>query len=73
VFNYGNVQLENNGPIHLTSTKDSLKFSVWLSKDGDERRAHKVSVQFTGRRTVAMKLNGSVDLRLLSGYMTNVT
>jgi len=30
------------------------------------------SVQFTGRRTVAMKLNGSVDLRLLSGYMTDV-
>ncbi len=24
-FNYGSVQLENQGPIHLTSTRDSLK------------------------------------------------
>jgi translocation and assembly module TamB len=27
------------------------------------------SVQFTGRRTLSMKLNGSVDLRLLNGYI----
>src|SRR5260370_11593411 len=25
VFNYGNVHLENNAPIHLTSTKNTLK------------------------------------------------
>jgi len=72
VFNYGNVQLENNGPIHLTSTKDSLKI-LSLALKGTETNAELTgSVQFTGRRTVAMKLNGSVDLRLLSGYMTNV-
>jgi len=65
VFNYGNVQLENNGPIHLTSTKDSLKI-LSLALKGTETNAELTgSVQFTGRRTVAMKLNGSVDLRLL--------
>jgi len=72
VFNYGNVQLENQGPIHLTSTKDSLKI-LSLALRGTETNAELTgSVQFTGRRTVAMKLNGSVDLRLLSGYMTDV-
>ncbi|HTA60798.1 MAG TPA: hypothetical protein VK805_21775, partial [Candidatus Baltobacteraceae bacterium] len=72
VFNYGNVQLENQGPIHLTSTKDSLKI-LSLALKGTETNAELTgSVQFTGRRTVAMKLNGSVDLRLLSGYMTDV-
>src|SRR5229473_1561978 len=72
VFNYGNVQLENKGPIHLTSTKDSLKI-LSLALKGTETNAELTgSVQFTGRRTVAMKLNGSIDLRLLSGYMTDV-
>ena len=72
VFNYGSVQLENQGPIHLTSTKDSLKI-LSLALKGTETNAELTgSVQFTGRRTVAMKLNGSVDLRLLSGYMTDV-
>jgi translocation and assembly module TamB len=72
VLNYGSVQLENQGPIHLTSTKDSLKI-LSLAFKGTETNAELTgSVQFTGRRTVAMKLNGSVDLRLLSGYMTDV-
>ncbi|HTB91393.1 MAG TPA: translocation/assembly module TamB domain-containing protein [Candidatus Sulfotelmatobacter sp.] len=72
VFNYGSVQLENQGPIHLTSTKDSLKI-LSLALKGSETNAELTgSVQFTGRRTVAMKLNGSVDLRLLSGYITDV-
>src|SRR5260370_19851334 len=30
------------------------------------------SVQFTGRRTLAMKLNGTLDLRLLSAYIKDV-
>ena len=72
VFNYGNVQLENQGPIHLTSTKDSLKILSLALKGTDTNAELTGSVQFTGRRTLAMKLNGSVDLRLLSGYMTDV-
>jgi len=72
VFNYGSVQLENQGPIHLTSTKDSLKILSLALKGTDTNAELTGSVQFTGRRTVAMRLNGSVDLRLLSGYMTNV-
>jgi translocation and assembly module TamB len=72
VLNYGNVQLENKGPIHLTSTKDSLKILSLALTGADTNAELTGSVQFTGRRTVALKLNGSVDLRLLSGYMTNV-
>jgi translocation and assembly module TamB len=72
VLNYGSVQLENQGPIHLTSTKDSLKI-LSLALKGTETNAELTgAVQFTGRRTIAMNLNGSVDLRLLSGYMTDV-
>jgi len=72
VLNYGSVQLENQGPIHLTSTKDSLKILSLALKGTDTNAELTGSVQFTGRRTVAMKLNGSVDLRLLSGYVTDV-
>jgi translocation and assembly module TamB len=72
VLNYGSVQLENQGPIHLTSTKDSLRILSLALKGTDTNAELAGSVQFTGRRTLAMKLNGSVDLRLLSGYMTDV-
>ncbi|HUL34004.1 MAG TPA: translocation/assembly module TamB domain-containing protein [Candidatus Eisenbacteria bacterium] len=71
-INYGGVQLENQGPIHLTSTRDSLKIVSMSLKGTDTNAEMTGSVQFTGRRTVSMKLNGSVDLRLLSGYIPDV-
>jgi translocation and assembly module TamB len=71
-LNFGAVQLENQGPIHLTSTKDSLKILSMAFKGTDTNAELTGSVQFTGRRTLAMKLNGSVDLRLLNGYIPDV-
>lgn len=71
-LNYGGVQLENSGPIHLTSTQDSLKIESAALKGTDTNAELKGSIQFSGRRAVSMKLNGSVDLRLLQGYIPNV-
>lgn len=72
ILNYGGVQLENSGPIHLTSSSDNLKIISAALKGTDTNAALTGSVQFTGRRTVSMQLNGSVDLRLLSGYIPDV-
>jgi len=72
MLTYGGVQLENSGPIHLTSTRDSLKI-VSASLKGAETNAElSGSVQFSGRRALAMKMNGSVDLRLLSASIPGV-
>lgn len=70
-LNYAGVQLENAGPIHLTSTRDNLKVLSATLKGADTNVNLAGSVQFTGRRTVAMKLDGSLDLRLLSSYLTD--
>ena len=69
---YGGVQLENSGPIHLTSSRDNLKIDKAVLKGTDTNAELTGSIQFTGRRTVSMKLNGSVDLRLLNGYIPDV-
>jgi len=66
---YGGVQLENQGPIHLTSTRDSLKIVSMAMKGADTNAEMTGSIQFTGRRTVALRMNGSVDLRLLNGLV----
>jgi translocation and assembly module TamB len=72
-LNYGGVQLENSGPIRLTSSKDSLKIESAALKGTDTNAEFSGSIQFTGRRAVSLKLNGSVDLRLFNGYIPNVT
>ena len=72
VVTYGGVQLENSGPIHVTSTRDSLKIEQAALKGADTNASFSGSVQFTGRRTLAMRLNGSVDLALLEGYIPDV-
>ncbi len=65
-------ELENSGPIHLTSTRDNLKIVSARMKGLNTNIDLSGSVQFTGRRTLAMKLNGTVDLRLLSAYIKDV-
>jgi translocation and assembly module TamB len=72
LLTYGGVQLENAGPIHLTSSRDNLKILNAALKGTDTNAQLTGSVQFTGRRTISLKLNGSVDLRLLNGYIPDV-
>jgi translocation and assembly module TamB len=72
LLTYESVQLENSGPIHLTSTRDNLKILSATLKGPNTNVDLSGSIQFTGRRTLAMKLNGTVDLRLFSAYIPNV-
>jgi translocation and assembly module TamB len=72
VLTYGGVQLENTGPIRLTSTRDSLKIENAVLKGTDTNAELSGSIQFTGSRTLSLKLNGSVDLRLFNGYIPDV-
>ncbi|MGB2636715.1 MAG: translocation/assembly module TamB domain-containing protein, partial [Candidatus Acidiferrum sp.] len=73
ILTYGGVQLENSEPIQLTSTRDSLQIKSAALKGTDTNAMLTGSIQFTGRRSVSLKLNGSVDLRLLNGYIPNVS
>ena len=69
---YGGVQLENSGPIHLTSTRDSLKIENAALKGADTNAEFSGSVQFTGGRALSLKLSGSADLRLLRGLIPDI-
>jgi len=72
LLTYGGVQLENANPIHITSSRDNLKILSASLKGADTNAQLTGAVQFTGRRTLSMNLNGSVDLRLLNGYIPDV-
>jgi translocation and assembly module TamB len=72
VLTYDVLKLENSGPIHLISSRDNLKIISARLQGLNTNIDLSGSVQFTGRRTVAMKLNGTLDLRLLSAYIKDV-
>jgi translocation and assembly module TamB len=71
-MNYANVRLENSGPVHFRSTKDSLEIDPVTLRGADTNLQIAGSVQFAGRRAVALRLNGAMDLRLISGFMPNL-
>jgi translocation and assembly module TamB len=69
---YGDTHLENSEPIHITSTPNSMQIVSAALKGPDTNAELSGSLEFTGRRRLSMKLNGSVDLRLFNGYIPNV-
>jgi len=71
-MNYANVRLENTGPVHFRSTKDSLEIEPVTLKGTDTNLQISGSVQFAGRRSVGLHLNGALDLRLIRGFFPNV-
>ena len=71
-MNYANVRLENAGPVHFRSTKDSLEIDPVTLRGADTNLQISGSVQFAGRRTVGLRLNGAMDLRLISGFVPNL-
>jgi translocation and assembly module TamB len=71
-MNYANVRLVNTGPVHFRSTKDSLEIDPVTLTGADTNLQIAGSVQFAGRRAVALRLNGSLDLRLISGFVPNL-
>ncbi|MGA2095614.1 MAG: translocation/assembly module TamB domain-containing protein [Candidatus Acidiferrum sp.] len=68
-LNYANVQLENAGPIHLRSSKESLEIDQATFKGTDTNMAVSGAVRFAGKGSLGLKLNGAVDLRLLTGFI----
>ncbi|MGB7281553.1 MAG: translocation/assembly module TamB domain-containing protein [Candidatus Acidiferrum sp.] len=66
---YANVQLENSGPIHLRSSKESLDIDQASFKGTDTNIGIAGAVRFPGRGMLALKLNGALDLRLLTGFV----
>ena len=69
---YANVQLQNTGAVHFRSSRDSLEIEPVTFQGKDTNLQIAGSVQFTGRRTLGLRLNGGLDLRLLSGYVPDL-
>jgi translocation and assembly module TamB len=67
-LNYANVRLENTGPVHLRSSKDSLEIDPATLRGTDTNLKIEGSVRFTGKGSLNLRLNGAVDLRLISGF-----
>jgi translocation and assembly module TamB len=72
-LNYVGVQLENTSPIHLRSSRDSLEIDEATFKGADTNVQVAGTVKFAGRGTLGLKLNGALDLRLLSELMPSLT
>jgi translocation and assembly module TamB len=68
-LNYANVQLENVGPIHLRTSRESLDIDQATFKGTDTNIAVAGEVRFAGRGALGLKLNGALDLRLLTGFL----
>jgi translocation and assembly module TamB len=66
------VRLENSGPVHFRSTRDALEIEPVTLRGTDTNLQIAGSVQFSGRRTLGLRLNGALDLRLLSSYVPDV-
>ena len=71
-LDYGNVRLQNEGPIHLRSSSSEFSLEPATFRGADTNLRVGGNIQFTGRRAVSLALNGAVDLRLLSGYFPQV-
>ena len=68
VLNYENVRLENVGPIHFRSSRQTLEIDTATLHGTDTDLQIAGSVGFSGQRAVSLRLNGELDLRLLSGF-----
>ncbi|HXY23970.1 MAG TPA: translocation/assembly module TamB domain-containing protein [Candidatus Acidoferrum sp.] len=69
---YANVRLENVGAVHFRSAKNALEIDPVTLRGTDTNLQISGSVQFAGERAVGLKLNGGLDLRLLSGLMPDL-
>jgi translocation and assembly module TamB len=69
---YANVKLENVGPVHFRSSKESLEIDPATLRGVDTNLQIAGAVQFAGRRTVGLRLNGALDLRLISGFVPGI-
>jgi translocation and assembly module TamB len=69
---YEKVQLENAGAIHIRSSRESLEIEQAALRGTDTNLQIAGTVSFVGRRTLGLKLNGALDLRLLTGFLPSL-
>jgi translocation and assembly module TamB len=67
-----NVRLENTGPVHLRTTKESLEIEPVTLRGTDTNLQISGTVQFAGKRAIGLHLDGALDLRLISGFVPQV-
>jgi len=72
-FNYANVQLENVGPVHFRSSRDSLQIDPAEFRGPDTDIHVGGNIGFAEKRGVSLRLNGALDFRLLSGIAPGLT
>jgi translocation and assembly module TamB len=72
-FTYANVQLENAGPIHFRSSRDNLEIVSASFRGSNTNMQVAGNVQFSGKRTVSLRLNGALDLRFVSTLSPDVS
>jgi translocation and assembly module TamB len=68
-LNYENVRLENAGPVHFRSSKETLEIAPATLQGTDTNFQIAGSVQFSGKRAVNLRLDGALDLRLMGGFV----
>jgi translocation and assembly module TamB len=73
VFEYANVQLENAGPVHFRSSRENLQIDSATFRGSDTNLQIDGNVQFSNRRTMSLRLNGALDLRLLAGFVPRLS
>lgn len=73
LFSYGTVQLQNAGPVHFRSSRENLFIDAAAFRGPDTDIQFKGLVGLVGRRALNLQLNGALDLRLLSDYVTGLT
>ena len=72
LMTYAGVQLENVGPVHLRSSREQLQVDQATLRGSATNIQVEGTVQYSGRRAVNLKLNGTLDLRLLSGNVPSL-
>ena len=68
-FDYGNVKLENVGPIRLTYRQDEVRVEQASLRGADTDFQVSGSARFAGDRALNLRLDGAVSLQLLSGFL----
>jgi translocation and assembly module TamB len=72
-FTYANVQLENVGPVQFRSSSQNLEIQSAAFTGTDTNIQVSGKVEFAGARTLSMRLDGALDLRLLSSLAPGLT
>lgn len=72
VLNYANVQLENTGPVRFRSSGAGLEIERVTLHGADTDVQIEGAIQFSGRRTMGLRVNGTVNLGLITGFAPGI-